>query len=543
MKTISWGGLFLVSFLAGHFLANPWLAPVGNILLFIKIYLVTLFVMVVVQQTTPYIWRNLRAWMSDLRRTADDMEEAKVTGGMQLSFAAAGLPNVREKRLENARDRIAAKALTLPKQEDEMADALSILRATAIVAAKSNNLPQEPKAPRTLYLLPPVKPVQAVSSAEESVEPVKQQSEDLVDVPHVEATNEQPVSVHEEEAGKDNLSLGAATVATEIILGNEQNSVAENKSIETMVDFPADSGEVAAVIIDPANDDAVPDDIDGELFDGVAGGPADAFSTPVAWSYSAIDDLTEMIAADATGMVMESEAEPEPRKTEVHTLDPDPDNYAVEGTDISFESTTTLAGGMFNGGIDQIVVVAAKVAEVIEVAETVDNGTALLAEEESVDSDVAAAEPDRDDFERGREDTVGMAEEKLPADDFSLENPSESQPECIHVETTNTGSRLDQYESLELAAINRDEDAAATAGPAPIDGMADEPSQKECVKDVADEIADAPRPVVVRTDKQPQGLPNFPSYSCRLRCSTPGGLLQGPILGFYCRFICQHGNG
>ena len=31
-------------------------------------------------------------------------------------------------------------------------------------------------------------------------------------------------------------------------------------------------------------------------------------------------------------------------------------------------------------------------------------------------------------------------------------------------------------------------------------------------------------------------------YTCKLRCRKPGGLFRGPILSFYCKFICRSGN-
>ena len=89
MKFVGWSSLFLVSFLAGHFAANPWLLPVGNILLFLQLYIGVLLGFILLAQVCPYAFRQWSVWHEAIR-SQDGFGEESFAGPMRFSLAAAG---------------------------------------------------------------------------------------------------------------------------------------------------------------------------------------------------------------------------------------------------------------------------------------------------------------------------------------------------------------------------------------------------------------------------------------------------------------------
>ena len=150
MKTVGWSVLFLASFLVGHFSANPWLLPVGNILLFVKLYVAMLLVYILLTQIIPYLWQHISEWGSNFQRTAA-LDNERFGGGMQLSFASTGMMTAPEKHEQDV----------VPNNEVPV---LTIVNASTMTESRPVELKPETKpvseaeflaAIRGLTLLPP----------------------------------------------------------------------------------------------------------------------------------------------------------------------------------------------------------------------------------------------------------------------------------------------------------------------------------------------------------------------------------------------------
>ena len=126
MKTAGWAGLFIASFLVGHFVANPWLYPVGKILLFIEIYISALVAFIILHEVIPYIWRTLAKCEVDFQQSTG-MKEQNLSGGMRLSFAAAGLSSAMERGKEEAKPQPKPMPRNLAANADGAASTAAIL--------------------------------------------------------------------------------------------------------------------------------------------------------------------------------------------------------------------------------------------------------------------------------------------------------------------------------------------------------------------------------------------------------------------------------
>ena len=101
MKTLLWSGLFLVSFMGGHFVANQWLSPVGYILLFIKLYVTCLLGFVVFTWAIPYFLQLDSGREESLRQTSG-LDINNGAGGMRLSCAVENIEMSPEKPIKPA---------------------------------------------------------------------------------------------------------------------------------------------------------------------------------------------------------------------------------------------------------------------------------------------------------------------------------------------------------------------------------------------------------------------------------------------------------
>lgn len=528
MKIASWGGLFLVSFLAGHFMANPWMFPVGKILLFIKIYLMTLLTVIFLQQFIPYVWRVGQAWLTDLR-CSTGIEEPKIAGGMQFSFAAAGLPNVQEKRPKNTDVRnVVIKPSIRQKQEDEAVVSLNALRAIATVAAETKEIRREHDAGRKLVLLPPVK-----ATSETNAELVPINPEGRPETAMLKSTEETFIT-NAGPIGEEPMMSEVEANAKEIAGWTEQNNFYSNENSDTIADLTMSYREAAAIIDDLGELDIVGGAaLDDIMTNNIVAATVVEQIPQANWLCSAAAVLGEIFAVDSTGIVADLSSEPEQIRSTVGEVDDDKQaDFALEGTAIAAFSMSAPMGGMANGSVDQVAFADAAVAEKFQIAEIVGSGRALLAPEESIDPGFAAAEPIGDAVGGTGDEESGLVEEQWPEDDLPVDDPLESEFECIHVETTDASLGLDCYETVELEAPE------ATVGVASSVALAEiEPETTGQA-----ESAEAPQTIVTKPGNMNIGSPILHSYSCRLRCQKPGGLFRGPILSFYCRFVCQHGN-
>lgn len=531
MKIVSWGGLFLVSFLAGHFMANPWMFPVGKILLFIKIYLMTLLTVVFLQQFVPYVWRIGQAWLTDLRCTTG-IEEPKMAGGMQFSFAAAGLPNVQEKRPKNTDLRnVVVKPSISQKQEDEAPVTLNVLRATATVATKTKEVRRESDAGRKLVLLPPVKAVPETNAELVPINPASRPEEAMLkSTDETFMTNAGPID-------EEIMMPESEVSATENVVRAEQNNFYSNENNDTIADLTVSYQEAAATIDDIEEVDNVDDASLGDIVTNDIMAAVVVEQIPQAnWLCSAAPVLEEFFAVDATGIVAELSTEPEQITSTVGEVDDDKQaEYALEGIAIAAFSLIAPMGGMANEIADQVAFADAAAAEKFQIVEIVASETALLATEESIDPGFTAAEPIGDAVGGTGSEESGLVEEQRPEDDLPVDDPLESEFECIHVETTDARSGLDCYETVELDATEPTVCVASS-----LDTVALAEIEPDTTGQA--ESAEAPQTIVTTPKNMTTGSPSLHTYSCRLRCQKPGGLFRGPILSFYCRFVCQHGN-
>ena len=580
MKTAGWAGLFIASFMVGHFVANPWLYPVGRILLFIKIYISALVAFIILNQVIPYVWRTLPKWQMDFQQSTV-MKEENLSGGMRLSFAAAGLSSALERRKEEASPHLEPMPRNLSTSGDGAASAaVTLLTATVAGAAagKKEDYWKEPDPPRKLVLLPPVKANPEKDSDQGSGNNAECPGEPT-------ATWD---AVTEDKANKDNAII-IAEVATMITLEDkaETESIATGEAVHAPDDaMVADTQEMSAEPVDgfgqtieesvtsPSGAEAetvaiiapveVPEELKVEELEFEELEPLVVESDvsvefvptagviPVAFRRPESDTLERILAMDATGIAAATMDISEEILMNEIGFEAENEDFAVEGTDLSFFSDTILQGGMANGSVDQVAVANEEAAEIIEISEIVEGGASIMAAEEFVDPyrteqdfhSNASMEQQCQDLELSREQTDEI---------LAMDDSSESECECISVEKTGESTGFDICETVELAQTDAMADISTDDGSLePVGCLGDQTIEAATTEEspesmIVDDIIEL-RPVGVAASIQDIGkveesfvaIPH--SYSCRLRCQKPGGLFQGPVLSFYCRFVCRHGN-
>ena len=535
MKTAGWAGLFIASFMVGHFVANPWLYPVGRILLFIKIYISALVAFIILNQVIPYVWRTLSKWQMDFQQSTV-MKEENLSGGMRLSFAAAGLSAALERRKEEASPHLEPMPRNLSASGDGAAStAVTLLNATVAAAGKKDDYWKEPEPPRKLVLLPPIK-----ANPEKTPDQNSGNIEAAIVVEEMAA-----VIIPEDMVETESIATGEAVLAPhDDIVADTQEMSAETVAIIAPVEVPEEI-EVEEVEFEELEPFAVESDVSVESV-------PTAGVIPVAFGRPESETLERILAMDATGIAAETMGRSEEILMDEIGFETEDEDFAVEGTDLSFFSETILRGGVADGSVDQIAVANEETAEIIENAEIVESGASITAAEEFVgpyrtEQDFhgnASMEQQYQDIELFQEQT----DEHLAMDDSS-----ESEYECISVEKTGEDSGFDCRETLELAQTDAMEDISTDAGFLEPVGRVDDQTIEAATTEespepmIEDDIVEL-RPVGVAVSTQNNGkveerfeaIPH--SYSCRLRCQKPGGLFQGPVLSFYCRFVCRHGN-
>lgn len=583
MKTAGWAGLFIASYLAGHFIANPWLYPVGKILLFIKIYISALVAFIFLNQIIPYVWRNLSKWEMDFQQSAS-MKEQQLSGGMRLSFAAAGLSSALEKGKEDARSHPEPMPRNLSDSGDGAATtALAKLTATVAGAAvdKKEGSRQEQDSPRKLFLLPSIKaesekfseqifddtaecPGDSAVICDEGIEDIASK-DDTVAVEEVTAA-----IVIEDSAETELIEASEIVPATvEDILADTQETSAEQvEGIEKS--FIA--GEASACEAETGTDDIIAMvEVSEELrieeevleFEEIEPLVAESdVSVEFVLSERVIsrafrrlesETLEQILAVDATGIAAETmDRAEEVLMDDVIDFEAEYEDFAVEGADLSSFCEKSLQGGRANGNVAQVIAAYEESAENIEIAETIKVGANTMAAEESVDS----SSTEQDSIVNGSMDQQYQKLEssrEQTGEDLAMDSSPESEFECISMEETDEDSGLDICETVELAQTEAMADITTDAGSfesvewddaITIEAATpEEPPETEIADDVV-ELRPAGTTVSVQnTGKGEERFAPIPhSYSCRLRCQKPGGIFQGPVLGFYCRFICQHGN-
>ena len=620
MKTAGWAGLFIASFLVGHFFANPWLYPVGKILLFIEIYLSALVVFIILDQIIPYIWRILSKWQVDFQQSTG-MKEQSLSGGMRLSFAAAGLSSALEKGKEETSSHPEPMPRKLSASGDGAASAaVTFLTATVAGAAasKKEGYWKEADPPRKLVLSPSIKaepeknpdPIIAADNAEgpdESTATCEAVIEDIACKEDTVAVEEVTVAniiednaecpdesiatceaVTEEKALKeDTVAVEEVTAASsiedivetelietceivpatvEVVLEDTQESSAEQvegieQSFIAGVENTLEAETETAEIIAPME---VPEELKGEELEleeleplGVESDVSvesvpPARVIPVAFRWPENENLERLLAMDATGIAAETMDKAEEILLDTIDFEAMDEDFAVEGTDLSSFGETILRGGVADGSIDQVAVANEENAEIIEVAETVEAGANIMATEESIGSNRT---------EQDLRDTGPMAQQyqdlelslEPSGENLAMDNSIESEFECVFVEETGESSGFDICETVELAQIEPimpisiEVDSFEPTGCVDTQLIEAATSEETPETVIVDDIIEL-RPVeaeisIHNTQKvEERFIPMPHSYSCRLRCQKPGGIFQGPVLSFYCRFICQHGN-
>lgn len=578
MKTAGWAGLFIASFLAGHFVANPWLYPVGKILLFIEIYISALVAFIIINQIIPYIWRTLSKCQIDFQQSTG-MKEQSLSGGMRLSFAAAGLSSALEKGKEETSPRPEPMPRNLSAGGDGVAStSVTLLNATATAAGKKEGFWKEQDPPRKLFLLPPI-----------TANPEKDSDQGSG---HNAECHTEPIaiceSVTEDKANKE-AEFVAEEMAAVIIVEDklETESIAMGETVRASYDaIVADTQEILTETADGLEDvftESVikPSEMEAETTETIApveiheelkveelefeelaplGVESDvslefiptAVVIPLAFLRPESEILERILAVDATGIAEETmDSSGEILMDEIG-FEADCEDFAVEGTDLSFFSETILQGGMANGGVDQVVVANEETAEIIEFAEVIEVGANIMAAEESV----GPCRTEQDFLNNSSMDQQ-YQELELPreqtGEDLAMDNSPESEFECISMEETGESSGFAICETLELAQnepiapISIEADSFEPTGCVDVQTIEAATAEDAPETVIVDEFIEL-RPVGTAVSVQNTGkveerfIPMPHSYSCRLRCQKPGGIFQGPVLSFYCRFICQHGN-
>ena len=557
MKTAGWAGLFIASFLAGHFVANPWLYPVGKILLFIEIYISALAAFIILNQIIPYVWRTLSKWQIDFQQSPG-LEDQSLSWGMRLSFAAAGLSSA----LEKGKKETSPQPEPMPRNLSAIGDgavstAVTLLNATVGATGKKEIYKKEPDSFRKLVLLPPIKAnpeknsdqVISGDNAESSAESSDESIATCEAVTAEKANTETAIAVEE--------------MATVIIIEDrvETESIATDEAVHAPYDdILADTREIlaeTAEIIAPVevSEELKAEELEFEELEPLAvESDVSVESVPPARVIRRPESelLERFLAMDATGIAAETMDKAEESVMDTISFEAEEEDFAVEGTDLSFFSEPILRGGVANGSLDKVAAANEEIAEIIEIAETVEDGTNIMAAEESIGS----SRTEQDLRDHGSVDQQYQELElSLEQDDenLAMDNSPESEFECVFVEETGESSGFDIVETVELAQTEVMADISTDAGSfEPVEcgenqtieaAPAGAPPETVRVDDII-ELRPVGVPVTIQNkgkgEERFEAIPH--SYSCRLRCQKPGGLFQGPILGFYCRFVCRHGN-
>ena len=578
MKTAGWAGLFITSFLVGHFVANPWLYPVGKILLFIEIYILALVAFIILDQIIPYIWRTLSKWQVDFQQSTG-MKEQNLSGGMRLSFAAAGLSSAMERGKEETNPQPEPMPRNLVASGDGAAlTAATLLNATVTATGKKEEYWKEPDPPRKLVLLPPIKtdlennPDQIISgdNVECSGEPNATCEAAIEDKANKEAAivveEMAAVVILEDKVETDSIEAceavsepyeavveGTQETSAELADGFEQAFIASVTNARG-----AAVGATELIPVETAEEQEIEELEFEEIVTLVveADTPVEfvpiAGIVPLALLCPESESLGRILAADATGITAEIMDSPAENQLDAINSEAEYEDYAAEGMDFSVFAETILQGGMADGSLDQVTFANEKFAEIVEIAETVEVGANIMATEESIGSsrtkqDLRDAVPmaqQYEDLELSREQS---------GENLAMDNSTESEFECVFVEETGESSGFDICETVELAEIEAIAKISNDVGYLePIEcvddqtieaATAEEPPETVIVDDVIELRPVGTAVSVQNTGKVEERIIPMPhSYSCRLRCQKPGGIFQGPVLSFYCRFICQHGN-
>ena len=554
MKTAGWAGLFIASFLVGHFVANPWLYPVGKILLFIEIYISALAAFIILHEVIPYIWRTLTKCEVDFQQSTG-MKEQNLSGGMRLSFAAAGLSSAMERGKEEANQQPKPMPRILAASADGTASTAAILlNATATATGKKEEHGKKPDPSRKLFLLPPI-----MVNPEEKTEQI---SDDTAVDPGKPAATCEAVT---EDKAKGEAAIVVEEMAAVIILENrvETDSIAACEAVsepyevvvqetqETSAELvdgfeqafiasvtnarEAAAGTTELLPVETAEEQETEELEFEEILTLVveADTPVEfvpiAGIVPLALLCPESESLGRVLAADATGITTEIMDSPAENQLDAINSEAEYEDYAAEGMDFSVFAEMILQGGVADGSLDQVAVANEKFAEIIEIAEAVGVGEKIMAAEEFVgpcraEQDSlgnASMEQQYQDLELFRE----QSDENLAMDDTP-----ESECERAPVEESSENSGFVIDETVELARTEAIADIST-------ESLSLEPAGCVDAQPIEADLS------IQNTGKvEERFVPISHSYSCRLRCQKPGGIFQGPVLSFYCRFICQHGN-
>ena len=261
------------------------------------------------------------------------------------------------------------------------------------------------------------------------------------------------------------------------------------------------------------------------------------------------ETLNFALMADASGIEFESAESVETKVDAIakmaEAIAEDSELCALEGLDIPEFTrdigTTTLDNErcetmdiLVEKVEDDDVVVESAALDAVIATETLSDKDAV---ESYVMDEIDVEECFAEEYEEDAsliESVVEVEQEVLPVIDLRVP-PMES----VFTETEDSGTEHDENGEMltaldeEVAGIEKnihegkipDSDTAEWVVPCEVQSM-----QEPIEVDV---------PVATMIDVMPAVAAR---YTCRFRCRKPGGLLRGPILSFYCKFICQRGN-
>lgn len=581
MKTAGWAGLFIASFLVGHFVANPWLYPVGKILLFIEIYLSALAAFIILHQVIPCIWRTLSKWQVDFQQNTG-IKEQNLSGGMRLSFAAAGLSSAMERGKEEANPQPEPMPRNLATSGAGAAlTTATLLNATVTATGKKAEHRKEPDSFRKLFLLPPI-----VVNPEEKSEQISGDNAEDPGKPTAtcealtgdKAKSEAEIIVEEMAAViilEDRVeidSIEACEAVSEpyevVVQGTQETSSEmadgfEQAFIESVTNARgAAVGTTELIPVETTEEQQIEELEFEEIVTLVVEADTYLECVPIAGIVPLpllspeSESLGRILAADATGITAEIMDSPAENQLDAINSEAEYEDYAVEGMDFSVFAETILQGGVADGSLDQVAVANEKFAEIVKIAETFEVGTNIMAAEEFIGPCLA----EQDFLDNGSVDQQYQELElsrEQSGEYLAMDNSPESEFECISMEETSESSGFDICEIVELARTEAIADISSESLSLEPTGCADaqtieaetaeEPAETVIVDEKVNEKFEV-QPIEADFSIQNTGkveerfVPISHSYSCRLRCQKPGGFFQGPVLSFYCRFICQHGN-
>jgi hypothetical protein len=581
MKTAGWAGLFIASFLVGHFVANPWLYPVGKILLFIEIYLSALAAFIILHQVIPYIWRTLSKWQVDFQQNTG-IKEQNLSGGMRLSFAAAGLSSAMERGKEEANPQPEPMPRNLATSgAGATSTAVTLLTATVAAAAtgKKEDCWKEPAPPRKLVLLPPIKanpeknPDSIISGEneecpDESTASCEAVTEDKVNKEVACVVDEMAAVITlEDMVDTESTAIDEAVHAPhdDIMADMQETSIEPADGVEQVfsesVTMPneAETGTAEIIALVEVPEELRVEELEYEELEPLVNeydisveSIPPAWGIPLAFRRQESEALERILAVDATGIAAETMDSPEEILMDEISFEAEGGDFAAEGTDLSFFSGTILRGGVVDGSADQVAAANEEIAEIIEIAEVIEVGANIMAAEESVGS----CRAEQDFLDNG---SVHQQYQELElsweqsGEYLAMDNSPESEFECISMEETSESSGFDICEIVELAEtepilpISIEVDSFEPTGCVdiqPIEAATTEEAPETVIVDDIIELRPVGAEISIHSTRKDEErfIPMPHSYSCRLRCQKPGGIFQGPVLSFYCRFICQHGN-